>query len=258
MLARRDLALEDQMRDAMTLVELGRTLRSEHNLKVRQPLAAMHVVVRDPARRERVAALREIILDELNVKEALFSGQAAGLAHFRAKANFSRLGPKLGPQVKKAAGLIAALNADALEALAAGQPQPLTVGDQTVELLPDDVIIDYTPQPGLVVAAQGDLLVALTTELNPALIREGLAREFVNKIQNMRKSADLEVTQRIRIQFAGDAEIAAAVAEQSAYVAAETLAVECAPHAGPLPGATDWDLNDHPCAIRIDPADPAA
>jgi isoleucyl-tRNA synthetase len=252
--ARRDLALEEQMRDIMTLVELGRTLRSEHNLKVRQPLAAMHIVVRDPERRARVAALQDIILDELNVKQALFSGQASGLAQFRAKANFSRLGPKLGSQVKKAAALIAGLPAESLELLASGQSVSLVCGDQTIELLPADVLIDYTPQPGLVVASQGDLLVGLTTQLSPELIREGLAREFVNKVQNMRKSADFEVTQRIRIQFAGDAEVAAAVAEYAAYVSTETLALECAAGTAPLEGATDWDLNDHPCAIRIDMA----
>jgi isoleucyl-tRNA synthetase len=250
---RRDLALEDQMRDIMTLVELGRTLRSEHNLKVRQPLAAMHIVVRDPARRARVAALQDIILDELNVKQALLTGQASGLAHFRAKANFSRLGPKLGPQVKKAAALIAGLPAESLELLASGQSVPLVCGDQTIELQPADVLIDYTPQTGLVVASQGDLLVGLTTQLNPELIREGLAREFVNKVQNMRKSADFEVTQRIRIQFSGDAEIAAAVAEYAAYVATETLALECSAAPAPLEGATEWDLNDHLCAILINP-----
>ena len=250
--SRRDEALERQMAAVMTVVTLGRTLRSAHDLKVRQPLARMHVVCRDAALRSQIEALRDIILDELNVKQATFLGHESGFATVKAKANFARLGPRLGPLVKKAAGLIAGLKPEQAEALAAGETVTVTLEGQAIELLPGDVAIEHLPREGSVVAAEGGIVVALDTGLTPELVEEGLAREFVNKVQNMRKTADYEVTQRIRLWFSSDEAVVAAVARHGDYIMSETLCVGCNPAAGKPLEAVEWDLNGHPCAVRIE------
>jgi isoleucyl-tRNA synthetase len=249
---RRDATLEKQMETVMAVVELGRQLRAAHNLKVRQPLAGMHIVTRDAEQLSRIADWEAIILDELNVKTASFSSKTAGLVTLQAKADFRKLGPRLGTKVKKAAAAISALNTDALEALAGGTPVTVIIDGEPVSIPLDEVVLDYIPRPGMVVASSGPLVVAIETALTPALIQEGLAREFVNKVQNMRKVADLELTQRIRIRYAADAASAKAIREFMDYIQAETLALECLATGDKPAGATDWDLNDHPCAIALE------
>jgi isoleucyl-tRNA synthetase len=249
--SRRDEALERQMDAVMTVVTLGRTLRAAHDLKVRQPLCKMHVACRDAALREQIAELRDLILDELNVKDAEFLERESGFARAKAKANFVRLGPRLGPLMKKAAGAIAGLSSEQVEQLAAGEALTVTVDGQALQLGPEDVVIEHLPLEGSVVAAQGGIVVALDKALTPDLIEEGLAREFVNKLQNMRKTADFEVTQRIRVQFTGDEAVHAAVQRHRDYIMTETLCLSCevVPAAGT--GATEWDLNGHRCTMQV-------
>ena len=251
---RRDAALERQMSAVMTVVALGRTLRSAHDLKVRQPLKILHVACRNEALLASIAELKDIILEELNVKDAEFRVHESGFATLKVKANFARLGPKLGPLVKKAAGLIAGLKSEQVEILAGGESLTLTVDAQSIELTLDDVIIEHLPREGSVVAAEGGIVVALDTALTPELIEEGLAREFVSKLQNMRKTADLEVTQRIRVQFSGDDAVKAAVASYRDYITTETLSLSCEDVPVSPAGATEWDLNGHPCAIVFEQA----
>jgi isoleucyl-tRNA synthetase len=250
--SRRDEALERQMAAVMRVVALGRNLRSAHDLKVRQPLGRLHVACRSESTRTGLAELREIILDELNVKEAEFTAHESAFATARAKANFARLGPRLGPLVKQVAGLIARLSSEEVESLAAGRPLLLSLNGQEVELTAEDVVIEHQPHEESVVAAEGGIVVALDTSLTPALIDEGLAREFVSKLQNMRKAADLEVTQRIRVRYAGDDEVRRAVVSFQDYIKAETLAVELTAAQG-AGGAVEWDLNGHACSIALEP-----
>jgi isoleucyl-tRNA synthetase len=251
--SRRDEGLERRMSAVMTVVNLGRNLRSAHDLKVRQPLGKLHVACRSEATRAGLAAMKEIILDELNVKEAEFSAHESAFATARAKANFARLGPRLGPLVKQAAGMIARLPSEDVESLADGQPLTLLLDGQEFPLGAADVVIEHQPHEESVVAAEGGIVVALDTALSPALIEEGLAREFVSKLQNMRKAADLEVTQRIRVRFNSDEEVRRALASFEDYIKAETLAVELTgDNAGA--GATVWDLNGHPCSIALETA----
>jgi isoleucyl-tRNA synthetase len=110
------------------------------------------------------------------------------------------------------------------------------------------------PREGMAVSAEGALVVGIDTQLNDDLITEGLAREFVNKIQSMRKEMDLEVTQRIHITFSGDEEIGTAVAQYCEYIEAETLALTCAPQETDSENGTEWDLNGHACFLSISTA----
>ncbi|MBU1909591.1 MAG: class I tRNA ligase family protein, partial [Verrucomicrobia bacterium] len=246
----RDRDLESQMEDVIRVVGLGRQLRADHNLKVRQPLRGLHVVCRDEARRARIEALRDLIADELNVREVWFSGRESDLVTFLAKPDFSRMGPRLGPKVKKAAEQIRTMDAARIEDLLDGKPVSIEMEGRGIELTAADVVVERKPREGLVVALEGGLIVALEIDLTQELLREGLAREFVNRVQNLRKAADLEVTQRIRIRYHGDEAVREAVEEHGKYIRGETLCVACT-FAGDAGDALD--LNGHPCAVRIEP-----
>ena len=249
--AKRDVALESQMRAAMTTVKLGRLLRAQNNLKVRQPLAAIHVASRDEALIENVRDLQDIMLDELNVKSVQFTTDESGFANLRVKGNFKRLGPRFGAEVKKvAAALVAMDNAD-MHRLAGGESITLETEVGSLEIAPDDVVIEYAPIEGMVVAAEAGVVVALETELSDELVAEGLAREFVNKVQNMRKTADLQVTQRIRMDVAATGVLDSALASHLDYVKNETLCVELKIGESSVAGATEWDVNGHRCEILM-------
>ncbi len=252
--ARRDLALEAQMDEAIRVVELGRQVRTQYDLKVRQPLRRLLVVCHDRRRLELIGALKDVIADELNVREVEFSAHETDLATINAKPDLKKLGPRLGPRLKKATEAIRALDGAALEALLDGRPVELPLEGGAVTLTREDVLVERRPKPGLAVAAAGDLVVALDTELDEGLIRDGLAREFVNKVQSLRKSADLDIAQRIELLYDGDAEVAAAVAANLEYICSETLARSCLPRAG-LTGES-IDLNGHPCRLHLQPAGP--
>jgi len=249
----RDLDLEAQMDEVIVVVELGRQLRTAHDLKVRQPLRGMHVVCRDPARLARVEALKDLVAEELNIKDVWFSNRESDLATLTAKANFQKLGKKLGPIMKKVADQIRQMTTEQLEALSDGSEHSVTVDGQTIAISLDDVIIERVPKPGLAVASSGHLVVALDTNLDDELVREGLAREFVNKVQNMRKVADLDIAQRIHLTFAGNAAIQKAIETHRAYVEAETLAVSCKWVEG-LGEGEEVDLNGNPGRIHLVPA----
>ena len=209
--AARDLRLEAEMELVQRAVRLGRQLRTDKDLKVRQPLARLHVVSADGAARAALAGYTDIIREELNVKEVAFGDDETALANLSLKADFKRLGPRFGAQMKAAAAAIAALPANLAGALARGETVPLTIQGTETTLAPDEVVIRREPREGLVVAAEGNIVVALETALTAALLAEGLMREFVSRVQALRKEADLEVTQRIEVTFQADDEVAAAL-----------------------------------------------
>ena len=251
----RDPAIEERMTDVMTVVRLGRGLRVENDLKVRQPLSTLHVVSRNRGLLDRIRDLAEIVCDELNVKSLAFGDHEEDLAILEAKAEFSRLGPRFGSRMKTVARAIREMSAGQALALAGGGHVTLRVADEQIDLAPEDVVIDRTPREGLVVASEGDLVVALETELTEDLVLEGLAREVVNKVQNMRKNAGLEVTQRITVSFAGDEMLTRALERHGKYVCVETLCSDLSAAGAAPAGATSWDVSGHPCALCLSPVD---
>ncbi|MEM7040600.1 MAG: DUF5915 domain-containing protein [Bacteroidota bacterium] len=239
----------------MSVVSMGRLLRTENNLKVRQPLKGIHVVCRDEEKVAHLGELVDVIKDELNLQDVWLNQQQEELATLKAKPDFKKLGPRLGKNVKKAAPVIQGLSSEDLEAMVDGGEHTIEIEGEAVTLTVDDLVIERLPKEGLAVASEGELVVALETELDADLIRKGLSREFVNKVQNMRKEADLEVTQRIRIDFHGHEAVREAVEAERDYIMAETLAdalefVEDSPENG-----TEWDLNGHLCVIYIEKID---
>jgi isoleucyl-tRNA synthetase len=251
---RRDLELEARMAVVLEVVGLGRQLRTDHNLKVRQPLAGIHVVSHRPALLEHARALEGLILDELNVKTAVYSGHESALADLTAKANFQRLGKRLGKRVQQANQAVLALGADGLDRLLGGEELTLDLDGEAVMIGPEDVVVTRTPKPGLAVAAGEGFVIALDTALTEELVREGHARELVNRIQGLRKTADFDIAQRIAVAYNGDPEVLAAVAAHQETIAAEVLAVRC--EQGELEGAMvteELDINGHRCRIALKP-----
>lgn len=249
--ARRDRELEKQMDTVMTVVSLGRQLRSTFNIKVRQPLSAIHLVCRNDSHLEQVEAYADIIREELNVRAVRFSRDESRLADLLAKPNFSRLGPRLGPQVKEAVGWIKSLPNEQLIALLNRETISLQQPDgATLELGPEDVVVERRPKEGMAVAADGAIVVALELELTEDLIREGLARELVNKIQQMRKTEGLEVTQRIDVTVNADDAVAQAIEYHREYMQAEVLAHTIKGNANASDGM-EWDINGHTAQIAI-------
>ncbi len=249
----RDRALEHAMEQVLTVVRLGRHLRLAHGLKIRQPLASFRIASRERAVRETLHTYRETISDELNVKDIRVDEREAELAMLDIKPNYRTLGPRLGSKMKEATSAIASLPYDMMMRVAAGQSVSLMIGAESVPLAPEDLIVRRRPREGLVVAAEGPVVVALDTRLTPDLIREGLARELVSRIQNLRKSAGLAVTTRIRIFYHADDAVAEAVQTHQSYLASETLAVEFLRERAPRPDAEICDLNGHSCTLTLVP-----
>ncbi len=251
----RNRELEARMEAVLEVVSLGRQLRTEHNLKVRQPLAGIHVVSHKQDNIDHARALEELILDELNVKTAHFSRHESALADVSAKANFKRLGARIGAKVQKVNNAVRALDAASLDTLLGGQNLDLDIEGEVITLEPDDVVVDRKPKAGLAVAAGSHFVIALDTQLNDALKQEGLARELVNKVQNMRKTADLDIADRITVTYQGAPEVHAAVDAHREYFTSEVLAVDC--REGQLESALlteDLDLNGFACRVSIQPA----
>ena len=220
----RDTALEQEMDLAMRTVSMGRALRNQHKIRVRQPLGEIHLVTTDPAERDVLRRLEDIVREELNVKTVLFDENEDALVELSAKANFKVLGRKLGKDMKRAAGLIAGLSADDAVTLRDGGSVSLVDGDFTLELTGEDVLLNRSEKPGLFVVNEGTLTVALDATLNDELIEEGLARELVHHIQKIRKDSGLEVTDRVALLYAGDDVIVQVVEKFKEYIAAEVLA----------------------------------
>ena len=230
--AARDLELERRMADVQAAVELGRRLRADNDLKVRQPLSALKLSGGD------VAGLESLIEDELNVKKVGFVADETELCDITYKANFKTLGKKCGPKMKAVAAAIAAAKGVPFEC-------------EGFEITADDVLVTRSPKAGLVVASEGAIVVGLETALTPELVAEGLAREFVSHVQSMRKEADFEVTQRIVLTVETDAEMAAALETHIDYVKNETLTTRFSFAANDCAGI---ELNGHSAKIKIERA----
>jgi isoleucyl-tRNA synthetase len=205
---------------------MGRALRSQHKIKVRQPLAAIHLVTSDANERAILARLGDILCEELNVKRVLFGEREEELVTLSAKANFKTLGARLGKDMKRAAGLIEKMDSAALADLRAKGHCRLVDGELSAEISAEDVLIHRSEREGLVVMNDGALTIALDNTLSEELELEGLARDLVHQIQIMRKESGFAITDRIRVYYAGDKRLSAAFDRFGAYISSEVLAVE--------------------------------
>jgi len=220
-----DMDLEAAMATVRTIVNLGHGLRKRHEVRVRQPLADLTVVTRDPSVAAAVASHQSLIAEELNVASVTVDTIEDHIVSLSAQANFKVLGPRLGPATKTVAAEIAALPHDTISSLLDGAH--LEIGG--VEISPDDIVVRREPRPGLVVAAEGPLSVALDVTVTPELAREGTAREIVSAIQGVRRELGFEVSDRVSLTWSSeDAAIVDALEAYRDLIAGEILATTVA------------------------------
>jgi isoleucyl-tRNA synthetase len=225
-----DASLEAQMAQARRLASLGRAARSEAGLKVRQPLARALVYLPPGA----PALLADVVADELNVDRVEITAELGELIDFRLVPNFKVLGPKLKSQVQEAKAALAGLDAAAVAAaLEAGQSVRLALASGDVEIGRDDVELQVQGRRGYAVSREGHEVVALDVTLDEDLIRRGQLRDLIRQVQDLRKAAGLEVTDRIRLRLEG----AGALRQLFDQLAREVLAVEVAEGPGSGPGS---------------------
>ena len=219
-----DAALIAEMERVRETVEMGRAARAHGKVKMRQPLRAAVVVAAD-AERAAIERHQDLIRDELNIKEIRFVGEADQLGTVTVKANYRTLGPRFGKAMPQAAAAIAALDpAGIASALREGAHIGISVEGAEHELAADDLLLAMAPLEGYQVEREGSHAVALELEIDAELHREGLAREIVHAVQNARKAAGLDVSDRISLALDGDEDLLSAAREHEAVVAGEVLA----------------------------------
>lgn len=247
-----DKDLEERMKMAQDVSSMVLALRRKVNIKVRQPLQTIMVPVADAHQQESIEAVKNLILNEVNVKELKFVDNAAGILVKRIKPDFKKLGPRYGKIMKSLAAAIQSMSQENIMAFEAAGTFTLNVEgqDATVELA--DVEIISEDIPGWLVANEGRLTVALDITVTESLRKEGLARELVNRIQNLRKSNGYDITDKINVTVLSSDEMDDAIKEFNEYIANQVLAVsvEITEHA--ISDATVLDFEDFNLSVRIE------
>jgi isoleucyl-tRNA synthetase len=220
----RNSELEARMDLAQRLSSLTLSLRKREKIRVRQPLKRILVPVLDAGFGERLQAVSELVKSEVNVKAVEPLAEDSAILTKRLKADFKKLGPRFGKRMKEVAAGIAALGQEEIRALEQTGSVTLPLAEGPVQVMLDDVEVLTEDIPGWLVAGEGGITVALDIEVTPELRSEGLARELVNRIQQRRKDAGLEVTDRIALTLDGPVELQESVASNLDYIRAETLA----------------------------------
>jgi isoleucyl-tRNA synthetase len=250
---RRDVYLEKQMECTMTAVSLGRHLRTQHSLKVRQPLKKAVIVVHDDERRKMLSETSDIIAEELNVKEISFEHNEEALVTRSAKANFKVLGPKLGREMKEAAGMIEKFDGEQITKILDGGSESLELSSGTkIEIGKADLDVRREEKEGMTVATDSGITIALDTVIDPELKAEGFAREFVSRVQNIRKEMEFEVSDRIEIYFSSTPEIAEAVEKFKDYICNETLCVVLKEGIDKKENGQEAELNGVKCFLVVE------
>lgn len=248
-----DKALEHRMKLARQISSMVLSLRNKIEINVRQPLSRIILPIDDEKDRKAIKSVKEIILDEVNVNEIEFVDDDSGIVEKSAKPNFPVLGKRLGSTMKAVTPKVNALTTREITKFENTGSLTLDLGDEgTVELSRDELEISRTGLEGWQVETENGLSVALDTELTDELVQEGIAREFINRIQNMRKEADFDVVDRIKIGVEAPEQIHEAIQSMNDYIKRETLAEEIVK--GTL-DVTDfkktWEISDQECTISI-------
>ncbi len=234
-------------------VELGRAARNKANLKVRQPLANISVYFPNEADRSFARDFQDQVLEELNIKAMTVVDTADNLVQYDVKPNLGLLGPKYGRDMGLIRKLI--LEADPQELLKqskAGSTIKLSDGTSSFELLPDELMITSIEPEGQAVVEEAGVVVAVETQLSPALISEGMARDFVRNVQNMRKDAEFDVADRIHVFIEADSDLQAVIREHQEYIANETLAEGIKFEAGGSSFQAEFKLGGNMCKVGIE------
>ncbi len=221
-----DKALERKMENAQTISSLVLSLRAKEKIKVRQPLQKIMIPVDSQQQKEEISAVSDLIKHEVNIKEIELLEDASDILVKKIKPNFKILGPKFGKDMKLISSAINAFSADDIKKIEQNSSLDVEINGKSITLGLDDVEITSQDIEGWLVANEGALTVALDVTINEELRKEGIARELVNRIQNLRKDSGFEVTDKIDVQLQNDTLVAAAIASNEAYIKSETLTEE--------------------------------
>ncbi len=219
-----DKNLEERMEMAQQISSMVLSLRKKNNIRVRQPLNKIMIPVLNKHFGDVVRAVEDLILTEVNVKEIDYITEDSGVLVKKIKPNFKSLGPKYGKLMKQLAGAISKFDQDDIRKMESEEQFSIRINDEDIMLAIEDVEISTEDIPGWSVASQDHVTVALDMNITPQLAEEGLARELVNRIQNLRKDKGFEVTDRIKLQVEKNEMTDNAFANFNDYISSETLA----------------------------------
>jgi len=219
-----DKNLEEQMDLAQLASSMVLALRRKVNIKVRQPLTKIMIPVLDATLESQLKAVEGLLLNEVNVKELEYLHETTGILVKKIKPNFKTLGPKYGKQMKDISAAVGAFTQEDIAQMEREQKYTLNLASGVVDMAMEDVEITSEDIPGWLVASEGKLTVALDITITDELRQEGIARELINRIQNIRKDSDFDVTDKVEITLEHHAEIDAAVENFKEYIAGQTLA----------------------------------
>jgi len=219
-----NLRLQDEMKMAMNLSSLVLSLREKANIRVRQPLQKIMVPILNDSQKMLVESVKEFILTETNIKEIVYLSADSNLLVKKIKANFKTLGKKIGKLMKPAAERIARLSIAEVQTIERGQNLVLEISGESVTIEPEDVEISFADVEGLLIGSQQGITVAMDTVISQPLKLEGAARELVNRIQNLRKDRNFEITDRIQLKVLSHPTISESMKLFGSHISEETLA----------------------------------
>ena len=245
-----DKELESRMRMAQDVTSMVLALRRKVNIKVRQPLECIMVPVVDEEQKRHIEAVKDLILNEVNVKELKFVDGAAGVLVKRVKCDFKKLGPKFGKRMKAVAAAVGEMSQEAIAELERDGSYTFNLDGTPAVVEAADVEIYSEDIPGWLVANEGKLTVALEVTVTEALRREGIARELVNRIQNIRKNSGFEITDKIKVSLSKNSVTDDAVNEYNTYICNQVLATSLV-LADEVPDATELDLDDCKLFVNV-------
>ncbi|MBW3129836.1 isoleucine--tRNA ligase [Hymenobacter profundi] len=247
-----DTALEERMELAQRISSLTHSMRKKSVLKVRQPLQRILVPVLNETTREQVGKVEDLICAEVNVKHVEFLDDTSGVLVKSVKPNFKRLGQQYGPKLKVVGARIQQMTAEEISQLEKTGSLPVEIDGEAYTLTPEDVEIRTQDLPGWLVATDGPLTVALDVTLTDELRQEGVARELVNRLQNLRKDSGLEVQDKIRVTLGADQpELKAAVQSFGDYIRTEVQAVAL-DFAADVNGGSVLEFDDYSVPVRLE------
>lgn len=242
--------LEEQMKWAQEASSLILSLRKKANIKVRQPLQKVLIPAMNAKLQEQIQAVEEIIKSEVNIKEIEFIAANNQLIRKKIKANFKELGAKMGPRMKEVAQAITLMSQEDISLLEINSSFDLSLGQENVTIQIQDVEISSDDIPGMLVGNKGILTVALDIQISPELEEEGLAREFVNKVQKIRKDNDFALTDRIQVVIEEHEMLKSALNNFNSYICTEILADKL-DFSSEIQHGTEIEVNDQSLKILI-------
>ncbi len=216
--------LEERMDYAQRISSLILSLRKKEKIRVRQPLKKVIIPILDAKFQEQIEAVKALILSEVNIKEIEYITDTTGIINKKIKPNFKTLGKRLGKNMKAAVAAINTMNQDDISSIEKTNEYSLSIEGEMYNLSLEDFVITTDDVPGLQVATDKEITVALDVILTDDLVSEGIAKEIINRIQNMRKSNDYNVTDRIHVSLDGGAEVEKAVIDFEKFISNEVLA----------------------------------